>query len=74
METYMEYLKHLETHKEQGLYNCTWPTCGKKFLTSKGLREHYVKHQTKFPCEICGCLLSSKHALQRHEKQHRGIG
>ncbi|EJD73429.1 zinc finger protein [Loa loa] len=72
MQTFKEYSKHLETHKEQGLYKCTWSTCGKKFLTSKGLREHYEKHQTKSQCEICG-IFSSKRALLKHKRTYHAI-
>ncbi|EFO27813.1 hypothetical protein LOAG_00679 [Loa loa] len=73
MEMRKEYLKHLETHKKQGLYKCTWPTCGKKFPTSKGLREHYEKHQTKPQCEICGKFYSSMRSLRFHKRTYHAI-
>uniref|UniRef100_A0A1I7V6U5 C2H2-type domain-containing protein n=2 Tax=Loa loa TaxID=7209 RepID=A0A1I7V6U5_LOALO len=68
-----EYSKHLETHKEQGLYECTWPTCGKKCRTATALRQHYEKHQPKLLCEICGSFLSYKKGLGEHKKQHHGV-
>ncbi|EFO14076.1 hypothetical protein LOAG_14448, partial [Loa loa] len=73
METYMEYLKHLETHKEQGLYKCTWPTCGKKFPSTKRLQEHYEKHQTKLLCEICGKFYSCMQSLRLHKRTYHAI-
>ncbi|EFO17894.1 hypothetical protein LOAG_10604, partial [Loa loa] len=68
-----EYSKHLETHKEQGLYKCTWSTCGKKWRTLKSLRQHYEKHQSKLLCEICGSFFSYKKGLRRHKKQCHGV-
>ncbi|EJD73605.1 zinc finger protein [Loa loa] len=71
--TNKEYLKHLETHKEQGLYKCTWSTCGRKWRTLKLLRQHYEKHQPKLQCEICGSFFSYKNGLENHKKQRHGV-
>ncbi|EJD73675.1 zinc finger protein [Loa loa] len=71
--THKEYLKHYGTHKEEGLYKCTWSTCGRKFHTSKGLQQHYEKHQPKLLCEICGSFLSFKKGLGEHKKRCHGV-
>uniref|UniRef100_A0A1I7VC19 C2H2-type domain-containing protein n=1 Tax=Loa loa TaxID=7209 RepID=A0A1I7VC19_LOALO len=73
IQTKEEYSKHLQAHKEQGLYECTWPTCGKKCRTPKLLREHYEKHQPKLQCEICGFFFSCKNGLRKHKKQCHGV-
>uniref|UniRef100_A0A1I7V6U2 Zinc finger protein n=1 Tax=Loa loa TaxID=7209 RepID=A0A1I7V6U2_LOALO len=73
IQTGQEYSKHLETHKEHGLYKCTWSTCGKKWRTLKLLRQHYEKHQPKLQCEICGSFFSYKRALGEHKKQYHEV-
>uniref|UniRef100_A0A1I7VFI5 C2H2-type domain-containing protein n=2 Tax=Loa loa TaxID=7209 RepID=A0A1I7VFI5_LOALO len=71
--THKEYLKHLEMHKEHGLYKCALSTCGKKYRTAMALRQHYEKHQPQLLCEICGSFFSYKRTLRKHKKRCHGV-
>ncbi|EFO12784.1 hypothetical protein LOAG_15749 [Loa loa] len=71
-KTKKEYSEHLKTHKVQGSYKCTWPTCEMKCRTLCTLRQHYEKHQPKLLCEGCGSLFYRKDVLEKHEQQCNG--
>ncbi|EJD73765.1 zinc finger protein [Loa loa] len=71
MLSYEECSKHLETHKK---YNCTWPGCEKEYRYERNLREHYETHKSKFKCENCSYLFSTKRTLRMHKQRIHGVG
>ncbi|XP_026475410.1 zinc finger protein 260-like [Ctenocephalides felis] len=46
--------------------------CGKRFLTSKHVKQHMVVHtgERKYKCEICGKGFTQSHVLRSHLKIH----
>ena len=52
-------------------YQCHYLNCGKRFVTSKDLRRHWVVHTRlrEFKCSYCKLLFGRRDHKIRHEKQ-----
>lgn len=68
------HTKTFHTSRERQIFPCTFPACGRTYLSERTLLRHvrseHTENPVRFPCTLCEKELKSRTHLARHIATH----